>query len=360
MAKLYHECEVFDPIRFTTKTKIPNFILDTWFFHGLISRNLYERLPGIEIQKTSKVEMSSGMYVNQPEIQIGVKINNFKALPITVNVVENGPSDLLLGSDFVELLFQLGKKEEDISLPRIIYEAEEKYSSESVGLRLLSDSKTIESYEVEKFLQSLRKIHNCGVIVSEGMHMHNDWNNIDQKYNTIRKTINENYHLSMESSLRISWTDSGSIWLSLVSGSKKAFSWISQLFEKSMDARLRATMAKATSAEEEAEIAKLTRDEIVKAKKWEQRKTSAENFRKTRKEWQDTILSEIDFKKKLLEEVKDDKVREIVQNELDNAIKELFNSRIYPIVENIPLIEEKERDLLPKKSSVDDNSDDKF
>src|SRR5262245_25014793 len=60
-------CSVFDPIRFTTATNIKDFIVDTWFHHGLISRSLFVRLPGIGTTGTGRVLMSSGMYVEQPE-----------------------------------------------------------------------------------------------------------------------------------------------------------------------------------------------------------------------------------------------------------------------------------------------------
>ncbi len=83
MAQINTECEIFDPIRFTTKTRVNKFILDTWFDQGLISCSLFDRLPGLEINRSSKVYMSSGMYVNQPEIQIRLQINNLRALPIT-------------------------------------------------------------------------------------------------------------------------------------------------------------------------------------------------------------------------------------------------------------------------------------
>ncbi len=83
MVQINTECKIFDPIRFTTKTRVNKFILDTWFDQGLISCSLFDRLPGLEINRSSKVYMSSGMYVNQPEIQIRLQINNLRALPIT-------------------------------------------------------------------------------------------------------------------------------------------------------------------------------------------------------------------------------------------------------------------------------------
>lgn len=356
MAQIYTECEIFDPIRFTTKTRVKDFILDTWFEQGLISRSLYERLPGIEVQRSSKVYMSSGMYVNQPEVQIGLQINNLRALPITVNVVENGPANLLLGSDFLKLIFDIGIEVKDITLPHITFEPVEKYTSDSLALRIQSDRKNIDSLEFENFLSSIRRIHNIGVIATTKLHQHSDWNTKDQQIEAIRKTINNNQSLSSENYLQISYTGSGSIWLNLVSGSKKAFSWLSQLFSKSVDARLRSTIANAATAEEEAEIKKLSREEILNAKKWEQKRIAAENIRKAREEWQKTVLSEIDFRKKIKDNIEDPEIRKVITKELDKSITDLMNSKLLPIVENIPAISDDDKDNLPTKNK---NLDDK-
>jgi predicted aspartyl protease len=74
MAMLTIPCSVFDPIRFTTSTKIRQFIVDTWFSHGLITRSLYKSLPGLETDGVGIVAMSSGMYTEQPKTNIGIQI----------------------------------------------------------------------------------------------------------------------------------------------------------------------------------------------------------------------------------------------------------------------------------------------
>ncbi|WP_133512574.1 hypothetical protein [Candidatus Thiosymbion oneisti] len=56
------------------------------------------------------------------------------------------------------------------------------------------------------------------------------------------------------------------------------------------DARLRATIAEAASAEEDAAIKQLTRDELANAKAWEQRRKTAKHIKETREDWQKTIL----------------------------------------------------------------------
>lgn len=119
------------------------------------------------------------------------------------------------------------------------------------------------------------------------------------------------------------------------------------MIPKSIDARLQSAISKASTAEEQAAILKMTRDDIVRARIWEQRRKSATEFRKTREEWHKTIKSEIDFKKKLVAEIEDPVVREVALRKLNEALVELTETSFIPVVEHVPFIPENERDLLP-------------
>lgn len=183
------ECTVFDPIRISTYTKIKSFIVDTWFDKGLISRSLFQRLVGLETTGMGRVPMSSGMYVNQPETQIGIQIKNLKAMPLTVNIVDDGPAPLLLGGDFFTLLFDIGEEVLRPDIPRITIETITKRSPNSLGIRLLSESKTIDSLELQCFINSVRSIHNVAVIANSGLHQHKDWQSTKDKVRAVEKTI---------------------------------------------------------------------------------------------------------------------------------------------------------------------------
>lgn len=175
MAQLSIPCTVFDPIRFTTFTKIPHFIVDTWFSHGLITRSLYNSLPGLETEGVGRVEMSSGMYTEQPKTSIGIQIKNLRALPLTVYVIDNGPAQLLLGSDFLEMLFDIGGTVADPDVAHITVEAALKRAPDSLGIRLIPETETISSLELERFLKGIRSIHNVAAIAKLGLHQHDDW-----------------------------------------------------------------------------------------------------------------------------------------------------------------------------------------
>lgn len=232
MARLSISCTVFDPIRFTTSTKIPSFIVDTWFSYGLITRSLYKSLPGLETDGVGRVEMSSGMYTEQPKTSIGIQIKNLRALPLTVYVIDDGPAPLLLGSDFLRLLFDVGDKVTDPGNSHITVEPTLKRAPDTLGIRLIPETESINALELERFLNGVRSIHNVAAIAKLGLHQHNDWphENINEskdarKARAVEETIEMDHSLWGESRLTITWIESGSVWLTLFSTVKKG-SWL--------------------------------------------------------------------------------------------------------------------------------------
>ena len=357
MATLDFECQIFDPIRITTVTRANRFIIDTWFSTGLIARSLFERLPGIETHGTGRLLLSSGMTVDRPRIRVGIQINNIRALPVEFFVVDDGPAPLLFGSDFLKELFNVGRRAFTGSggAPPdgpvdVTIEPADKYDPDSVGVRLVPLGDSIDALQLERFLRAVRAIHNVGVIAQSGLHQHEDWpqaERTDAKRRAVHETIQNDRSLHSDNTLSITWVEAGSIWVSLGSGAKSALSWITQVFEKTMDARLRSVMADATSAEEDAAIKHMTRDEVARAKKLEQQRLSAQHIRETREEWHKMVLAEIDFRRKLAQQIKDPDVRAQATQSLGEALGDLVDSDFMPLVEHLPDIPAKMRDPLP-------------
>ncbi|MCA8993283.1 MAG: hypothetical protein KDA69_16250 [Planctomycetaceae bacterium] len=360
MAILNLSCRLFDPINITTSTQIDRFIIDTWHDTGLMRRSLFNSLSGVESDSTGRVQLSSGMFIECPRVKVGVQIGSIRALPVSFYVVDDGAAPLLFGSEFLTELFNIQSRPPagGSSPGSISIEPPGKYDPSSVGIRLIPDGETVDSLQLERFLKSVRSIHNIGVLSHSHMHQHDDWPRGGEraKRQAVRDTIENDRSLYGENTLHISWVDNGSIWISLKSGAKSALSWLSQVFEKSTDARLRATMAiaeeaeaNAVSAEEEAAIKKLTREEIARAKAWEHRRNTAENIRETREEWRESILGEIDFQEAIASRIQDPAVREEAQRQIDQAIMDLVHSGFMPIIENLPQIPAEERDSLPTR-----------
>lgn len=348
----YHiDTKVFDPVRFTTATSVPRFIVDTWFDHGLITQELYTRLPGLPTLGTGSVAMSSGMAMTRPRVEIGVQINNIRVLPISVYIVDQGPADLLLGGDFLRLLFEMGMVV-PAEAPRATIEPPSKREKTSLALRLISESEKFTVTDFERFVGALRTIHNCSVAVDRGFFDHGDWPREEREARireTITQTLLRDARLSSDDRLEISWVESGSIWVTIKSGAKSGVAWLSKLFRLTMDAKLEKTMAEAVSAREKEKIASMTREDIVRARRAEEQLKTAKAIRKAREEWRKTVLGEIDFRERICNRVKDDTVREVLLDKLDGAIAELSESELYAMIEHEPDDPELRKYLLPER-----------
>jgi len=338
MPQYYVPSSIFDPVRFTTSTEVKNFIVDTWYDHGLITQDLYTRLPGLPTLGTGSVAMSSGMKLVRPRVEIGVQINNIRALPISVYVVDEGPADLLLGGDFLKLLFDI-RTDVPADAPKATIEPPSKREKAALAIRLLSETESFTVTDLERFIGALRTIHNCSVVVERGMFNHADWPH-NQRDEAIRDAVSQmllrDAHLVSADRLQITWVESGSIWITVTSGAKSGVAWLSKLFQLTMDAKLEKILAEAVTAKEKAEIARLSRDEIVRAKRAEAKLRTAKAVRKAREEWRDTVLGEIDFHKKISDQVKDDTVRKALLGHYNSAIEELSKSHLYAMIEHEP------------------------
>jgi hypothetical protein len=351
MPTYYNDCKVFDPIRFTTSTDVSKFIVDTWYDEGLITQDLYTRLPGLPTLGTGRVDMSSGMSMNRPKVEIGIQINNIRALPISVYIVDNGPADLLLGGDFLKLLFEMGM-EREIDAPKATIEPPSKREKKALALKLLSGSESMNLSDIETFVTALRAIHNCAIIIDRGMHQHSDWNIRDSenaKRKAVERTVLRDAYLSEDDRLQLRWIESGSLWMTIRSGAKSGMSWLSQLFQLSMDAKLEKTIAEATSAKEKAKIAELSRDEIARARRAEAQLRTAKAVRQAKEEWRKALLEEIDFKKTLCNRIQDETVKDAVNGHLEMAVKELAESNLYAMIEHSPDDPEIDEHTLPKR-----------
>lgn len=353
MSTLYRECKVFDPVNITTSAIAPKFIIDTWHTQGLMQTSLFRKLRGVAPSSTTRVMLSSGMYVDLPLVKVGVQIGNIRALPVEFALVNDGAAPLLFGSAFLEKLFDMQAKgiaaaESGSDATSVSIDPPEKYDSDSLGIRLIPEGQSVDAIQLERFLRSVRTIHNIGVIACDRLHQHNDWqgDNARRKVVAVTNTITSDGSLYDANTLHISWIENGSVWLSLKSGSKAAISWLSQLFEKTTDARLRKTIAEAASAEEDAAIKQLTRDEIANAKAWEQRRVAANHIKDARKDWQQTVLGEIDFRAKLAEKITDPEIRAEAEKQINLALSDLVSSNFMPVIENIPNIDPSKRDIL--------------
>lgn len=329
---------VFDPVRFTTATSVPGFFVDTWYDHAIITQNLYTRLPELPKLAAGKVRMSSGMVIERPRVEIGVQINNVRAVPITAYIVDEGAADLLLGSDFMNLLFEMGR-DVRTDAPRVTIEPPCKREKSALAIRLLSETGCFAVTDVEHFIGALRTIHNCSLAVDRGLFDHWDLTE-EERENRVREAVASTLlldaNVSSEDRLRILWIENGSIWLTIKSGATCGVAWLSKLFHLTMNAKLEQLMADAATARQKAEVGDLTRNDIILTLRAEEQLKTAKAIRQAREEWRKTVLGEIDFRERVYSRVKDPTARKVLLEELDEAISELSHSKLYAMTEHMP------------------------
>ena len=77
-------------------------------------------------------------------------------------MVDGGPASLLLGSDLIRLLFEIGNPFAP-GKPYAGVEPLTKRERASLALRLISGEDHAELVEVERFLSAVRRVHNCAL-----------------------------------------------------------------------------------------------------------------------------------------------------------------------------------------------------
>jgi hypothetical protein len=103
--------------------------------------------------------------------------------------------------------------------------------------------------------------------------------------------------------------DSGSIWVTLESGSRAALSYVGRFFEKGATAQLAQEVAAAQDASNQAEINRAVRDATIDRMKGEQDRLRAENLAATQDVWRQEALHQVNWIDEFLSRVEDEHVR---------------------------------------------------
>jgi hypothetical protein len=357
MATFSIPCSLFDPVRLTTSATADSFVFDTWYESGLITQAMHTRLPGIPVDGTGQVMMSSGMSMTRPYLHLGIQVNELRVVPLRFYVVDNGPAPVLLATDFLRALFLMGVTPPSPTGPVVSFEPPAKRDPQSIAVRLIpSERESIQTRELERFISGVRRLHNCAHVVVSRLHQHADWNPRDRegaKREAVRHTVLDDASLSTQDRLTIGWIESGSVWLTLASGTKAGLAWLAQIFKLSMDARLERALSTAATARERAILEELTRDDIANAKQAELRFKRAKANRQEREEWRRMILGEIDFRRAVARRVEDPTVREEVIAQIDRAVADLVEPELLPLVEHVPDISIDENLVLSVRDGED-------
>lgn len=111
---------------------------------------------------------------------------------------------------------------------------------------------------------------------------------------------------------------------------------LGSVFDTSASAKLAQQLADAKSAETAANISSDIRNATASRLQTEQEMLQAENIRKTYETWRKEAKVRIKFMDDLIVQVQDEEMRNVLRKKKDEAILELAEQQILPMVRNIP------------------------
>lgn len=302
--------------------------VDTWYDYAVITRLLRGRIHEIPDSGEVMLAVSSGMYVKVPLVKIGIQVGNIRIDNVQAAVVEEGSHDLVIGKEVLKRAFNVGKKSSEEEESRATFSSKIKDDPEALSIELYPIHPPITLNAFEKLLQYERWLYNIYLVSAREIRLETN--------KQIEKLLSEDAGIPDELQLKLTWIDSGSIWLTLKSGSQSALKYVASLFETGTTAKLAQQVAESNKAESEARIQEATRDSTVEKIIAEQNRLRAENISDTYEAWRNEMRNSLKFMDELIEQLDDPEAIAILKEKKKQAILELAEQQMLPIVRNVP------------------------
>jgi len=136
--------------------------------------------------------------------------------------------------------------------------------------------------------------------------------------------------------MKLSWVDSGSIWLTLQAGSTSILQLLSNMFKTSADAKLAKQVADAQIAETNASISQATRDAVVKQLQEQQDMLKAQHRKRSYDLWRAERRAELRMFDDLISQASDPDVIQRLTKIKNEALLEIAEQQMLPLVRNVP------------------------
>lgn len=322
---------IFDPALPFQKIQCKSPGIDTWHDHVLINRDLSHKVPHVKHAGATQLRVSGGAFMTVDSIEVGLQIGSIQIPRVVALVVDGGTHDILLGSNiFTEIFRAKGRNESTPPGDGVRYSDERKDDPSALSIELYPVSTPFPAKQLEDTLRNQRIIYNTGLIASNEVQT----DRLSEK--EIDEIIENDAGIPSRLVLQISCVDSGSIWVSLKSGSQAALKRLGSLFETGASAKLAEQLAEAKKAEVAAAISAATRDAVAAQIISEQEKLAAENIRATYATWRKDFLEQISFIDELIARQPNKSVAKQLKQRRDEAILKMADQQMVPIVRNVP------------------------
>lgn len=334
MPRLNIEIYVYDPALPFQLHKLDSVGVDTWHEYALLNRKVLEKLKYLKPEKDGVLKLSGGMRMSVPIIEIGLQIGNIKMDNVEALVVDEGSYDVLLGEQAINKIFKIGtpqQKETESKgflIPSTIT-SKQKDDPDALSLELYPIKKPFDVRYLENFLRLQRRLYNILLIASGEIEVEDE--------TQLSSIIDDDKMIPEDLRLKVSWIDSGSIWVSLTSGSERVLQLLSTLFEVSATAELEylkfRTEKQVTGR---VEVSQNTRENTLLSILEEQEKLSEEEIENTYNNWRKSVMKRLEFFEELIAQVDREDIRRQLIERKDKAIFEIVHQQLFPVVKNIP------------------------
>ncbi len=318
---------IFDPATPFDRILAQNPGMDTWHDVTLITTELRDKLVNINDEGIQEIQLSGGMYLKVPYIYIGAQIGSVRFEKFEALVVDNGSYDILLGKNIFDSLFKM-QTEQDTNT--VSFTSDTKDDVSALSFELYPVQYPFDLLNFEKAIKNLRILHNIALLANKSIKVSNA-----EKQLIDRVLINDD-GIPDELRLKVSVLDSGSIWISLKSGSVASLKYVASFFERGAVAKLSQEVADSQKNEVEANISKETREVTIQKILSESEKLKAVNIHATYETFRKECRARLNFFDELIEQVNNQQLKEQISKQKQEALLEMANLQMVPIVRNVP------------------------
>src|SRR5216684_3785923 len=153
MAALSVPVHAFDPAIPFKPLNVTSPAIDTWHTRSLITRKLWLELATVPEARQETLELSGGMSIRVPLVEVGVQIGSIKVQRVECLVVDAGYHELLLGSLAIEQAFSLGRDEARVASPW-------KDDAEALSLQYYPVEPWVDVRAIENMFNAQRRLYN--------------------------------------------------------------------------------------------------------------------------------------------------------------------------------------------------------
>src|SRR5216684_1914649 len=319
MAALSVPVHAFDPAIPFKPLNVTSPAIDTWHTRSLITRKLWLELATVPEARQETLELSGGMSIRVPLVEVGVQIGSIKVQRVECLVVDAGYHELLLGSLAIEQAFSLGRDEARVASPW-------KDDAEALSLQYYPVEPWVDVRAIENMFNAQRRLYNVLLFAQRVV--------ATPSAGELTDAVRFDIGIPQDLRLKLTWIESGSIWATFKSSSLKTLKYLAGMFETGATAKLAQQMADAQKAETESDISQATRDATVARMLEEQERLRYDNIASTYSTWRREVTERLAFADELLAQLTDTDAAAELRRQKDEAIVAVVSQNLLPLVRN--------------------------